>query len=154
MEQSGLLVERQGLTLPPIMTPSLDSCAAMHNNQQLTPPPMGPIALTPLKMSPAITLPRAAACPPIVTPLHEADKEPASTPPAKTEDSGAKNGDDMVTLFPRSKAGQSKPGGGRGPVVLTLELLEQFYGMPLHVAAKRLVRSAPTKMPVRCDLNP
>ena len=51
-------------------------------------------------------------------------------------------GDDIITLFPRRKAGQSRPGGGRGPVVLNLELLEQFYGMPLHVAAKRLVSTS------------
>ena len=49
------------------------------------------------------------------------------------------NGDDIITLFPRRKAGQTRPGGGRGPVVLNLELLEKFYGMPLHVAANRLV---------------
>lgn len=60
-------------------------------------------------------------------------KRPA---PAKRWDQ--QMGDDIVTLFPRRKAGQNRPGGGRGPVVLTLELLEQFYGMPLHVAAKRL----------------
>lgn len=50
-------------------------------------------------------------------------------------------GDDIITLFPRRKAGQTRPGGGRGPVVLNLELLEKFYGMPLHVAANRLVLS-------------
>mmetsp|Transcript_20846 Transcript_20846/g.51233 ORF Transcript_20846/g.51233 Transcript_20846/m.51233 type:complete len:218 (+) Transcript_20846:660-1313(+) len=47
-------------------------------------------------------------------------------------------GDGVVTLFPRRKAGQTRPGGGRGPVVLNLEMLEQFYGVPLHVAAKKL----------------
>ena len=62
----------------------------------------------------------------------------------KVDQNGA-SGDDIITLFPRRKAGQSRPGGGRGPVVLNLELLEQFYGMPLHVAANRLVSSfAPT----------
>ena len=55
---------------------------------------------------------------------------------------GMRMGDDIVTLFPRRKAGQTRPGGGRGPVVLTLELLQQFYGMPLHVAAKQLVDSS------------
>jgi hypothetical protein len=48
----------------------------------------------------------------------------------------------VVTLFPRRKAGQTRPGGGRGPVVLTLEMLEQFYGVPLHAAAKKLVRGS------------
>ena len=56
----------------------------------------------------------------------------------KVEQGGA-GGDDIITLFPRRKAGQTRPGGGRGPVVLNLELLEKFYGMPLHVAANRLV---------------
>lgn len=50
------------------------------------------------------------------------------------------SGDPIVTLFPRRKAGQIKPSGGRGPVVLNLETLEQYYGVPLHVAAKKLVR--------------
>ena len=54
-------------------------------------------------------------------------------------DVGGAGGDDIITLFPRRKAGQTRPGGGRGPVVLNLELLEKFYGMPLHVAANRLV---------------
>jgi len=47
--------------------------------------------------------------------------------------------DDKITLFPRRKAGQARSGGGHGPVILSLELLEQFYNMPLHLAAKRLV---------------
>jgi len=51
---------------------------------------------------------------------------------------GGVAGDDIITLFPRRKAGQKQSGGGRGPVVLNLELLEKFYGMPLHVAANRL----------------
>jgi hypothetical protein len=44
-----------------------------------------------------------------------------------------------VTLFPRRKAGDNQQEGGRGPVVLSVELLQSFYGMPLHVAAKKLV---------------
>ncbi len=44
-----------------------------------------------------------------------------------------------VTLFPRRKAGDNQHEGGRGPVVLSVELLQSFYGMPLHVAAKKLV---------------
>jgi len=52
------------------------------------------------------------------------------------------SGDPIVTLFPRRKAGQIKPSGGRGPVVLNLETLEQYYGVPLHVAAKKLVRKS------------
>mmetsp|Transcript_13756 Transcript_13756/g.27196 ORF Transcript_13756/g.27196 Transcript_13756/m.27196 type:complete len:219 (-) Transcript_13756:226-882(-) len=52
--------------------------------------------------------------------------------------SSSSSGDPVVTLFPRRKAGQSRPGGGRGPVVLNLETLEQFYCYPLHLAAKKL----------------
>lgn len=55
--------------------------------------------------------------------------------------SAASSGDPVVTLFPRRKAGQMRPGGGRGPVVLSLEMLEQYYGFPLHLAAKKLVSS-------------
>jgi hypothetical protein len=50
-----------------------------------------------------------------------------------------KNKED-VTLFPRRKAGQAPQEGGKGPVVLSVELLEKFYGMPLHTAAKELVQ--------------
>mmetsp|Transcript_12473 Transcript_12473/g.18126 ORF Transcript_12473/g.18126 Transcript_12473/m.18126 type:complete len:277 (-) Transcript_12473:302-1132(-) len=57
--------------------------------------------------------------------------------PTKVEQ-GSASGDDIITLFPRRKAGQTRLGGGRGPVVLTLELLQKFYGMPLHVAANQL----------------
>ena len=43
--------------------------------------------------------------------------------------------------FQGGRLGKHGRGGGRGPVVLNLELLEKFYGMPLHVAANRLVRA-------------
>uniref|UniRef100_A0A6U4N0Q2 RWP-RK domain-containing protein n=1 Tax=Hemiselmis andersenii TaxID=464988 RepID=A0A6U4N0Q2_HEMAN len=52
--------------------------------------------------------------------------------------SSTSSGDPVVTLFPRRKQGQKHPGGGRGPVVLNLETLEQFYCYPLHLAAKKL----------------
>ena len=45
-----------------------------------------------------------------------------------------------VTLFPRRKAGQASQDGGKGPVVLSVEVLRQYFGMPLHLAAKKLVR--------------
>ncbi len=51
-----------------------------------------------------------------------------------------KSKDDVLTLFPRRKAGQAPQEGGKGPVVLSVELLEKFYGMPLHTAAKKLVK--------------
>jgi len=73
-------------------------------------------------------------------------KRPPSPPPSAGVGSGGNlgqlsstsSGDPIVTLFPRRKAGQIKPSGGRGPVVLNLETLEQYYGVPLHVAAKKL----------------
>uniref|UniRef100_A0A7S0LX11 RWP-RK domain-containing protein n=1 Tax=Cryptomonas curvata TaxID=233186 RepID=A0A7S0LX11_9CRYP len=49
-----------------------------------------------------------------------------------------KSNEDVLTLFPRRKAGQAPQEGGKGPVVLSVELLEKFYGMPLHTAAKKL----------------
>ena len=58
---------------------------------------------------------------------------------SRNSESVKKNSED-VTLFPRRKAGQAPREGGRGPVVLSVELLAQFYGMPLHTAAKKLVR--------------
>lgn len=48
-----------------------------------------------------------------------------------------KSKEDVLTLFPRRKAGQA-PQEGKGPVVLSVELLEKFYGMPLHTAAKKI----------------
>ena len=67
--------------------------------------------------------------------------EPVSKPETKqirAADLSKKCKED-VTLFPRRKAGQAPQEGGRGPVVLSVELLEQYYGMPLHLAAKKLV---------------
>ena len=52
---------------------------------------------------------------------------------------GDKN--DAVTLFPRRKAGQAPQEGSQGPVVLSVQLLQKFYGMPLHLAAKKLVQT-------------
>mmetsp|Transcript_74963 Transcript_74963/g.201140 ORF Transcript_74963/g.201140 Transcript_74963/m.201140 type:complete len:167 (+) Transcript_74963:119-619(+) len=45
-----------------------------------------------------------------------------------------------VTLFPRRKAGENSHDGARGPVVLSVDLLKTYFGVPLHVAAKKLVR--------------
>lgn len=60
----------------------------------------------------------------------------------------AKKCKEDVTLFPRRKAGQAPQEGGRGPVVLSVELLEQFYGMPLHLAAKKLVSETDSFIPI------
>ena len=155
------------ITLPPILTPTLDHCMPM----QLTPPPMGPVAcLQHLQPSPVTMIPgvlsisgassMASHSPPIIAPLHVTEKTQPMKAPKGAAERGGGSGDDAVTLFPRRKAGQGKPGGGRGPVVLTLELLEQFYGMPLHVAARRLVRPDSSPLPsniahlpgpLRCD---
>mmetsp|Transcript_74966 Transcript_74966/g.201152 ORF Transcript_74966/g.201152 Transcript_74966/m.201152 type:complete len:250 (+) Transcript_74966:119-868(+) len=43
-----------------------------------------------------------------------------------------------VTLFPRRKAGENSHDGARGPVVLSVDLLKTYFGVPLHVAAKKL----------------
>ena len=140
------------ITLPPIVTPTLDHCMPM---QQLTPPPLGPVAClqhlqpSPVTMSHGVltisgAFSMASRSPPVIAPLATEKTQPMKAPKGAAERGGS--GDDTVTLFPRRKAGQSK-GGGSGPVVLTLELLEQFYGMPLHVAARRLVRPAPPPAP-------
>ena len=51
--------------------------------------------------------------------------------------------EDAVTLFPRRKAGQSRnDANNRKPLKLSVEVLETFYGMPLHIAARQLVRMA------------
>lgn len=74
------------------------------------------------------------------TMAHSTMLKSIATQPSQVSSGGiSAMGDGVVTLFPRRKAGQNRPGGGRGPVVLNLEMLEQFYGVPLHVAAKKLV---------------
>jgi len=95
-----------------------------------------------VRSSPAMPSPLLLARP---VPSRSGGKSPDRRSPEdrkvemKVDAGGGAGGDDIITLFPRRKAGQTRPGGGRGPVVLNLELLEKFYGMPLHVAANRLV---------------
>ena len=80
---------------------------------------------------------------PILKTAPEAMNEPCEFPIQIKSDGnyGGRQGKDItdVTLFPRRKAGENHQEGGRGPVVLSVELLQSFYGMPLHVAAKKLV---------------
>jgi hypothetical protein len=67
-------------------------------------------------------------------------------PPPSTQLDGIRNPETVkkvnqdVTLFPRRKAGQAPQEGGKGPVIITVDRLEKFYGMPLHIAAKKLVQ--------------
>lgn len=150
------------ITLPPIVTPTLLHCMPIH--QHLTPPPMGPGACLSPVMAPGQTMTMAAEATESANQVgrarHATEKtQPMTAPKGAAERGGG--GDETVTLFPRRKAGQSKPGGGRGPVVLTRELLEQFYGLPLHVAARRLVRpgpspasSIPTHLPLPFAMRP
>mmetsp|Transcript_18965 Transcript_18965/g.38532 ORF Transcript_18965/g.38532 Transcript_18965/m.38532 type:complete len:214 (+) Transcript_18965:239-880(+) len=114
--------------IPAIISSSTHQTKNVKLEKQLSPPPMGPIPC----VAPATTDP--------VNEAHQDSAPCTSTAkrPTATKRWDQQSGDDIVTLFPRRKAGQNRPGGGKGPVVLTLELLEQFYGMPLHVAAKRL----------------
>eukprot|EP00287_Rhodomonas_sp_CCMP768_P006334 CAMPEP_0196732362 /NCGR_PEP_ID=MMETSP1091-20130531/11796_1 /TAXON_ID=302021 /ORGANISM="Rhodomonas sp., Strain CCMP768" /LENGTH=79 /DNA_ID=CAMNT_0042075617 /DNA_START=68 /DNA_END=303 /DNA_ORIENTATION=- len=51
--------------------------------------------------------------------------------------------EEQPVIFPRRKAGQSKKNGskrrgGQAGVVVTLEILEQVFDMPLHRACKSL----------------
>ena len=76
------------------------------------------------------------------SPILKTAPEPCEFPiQIKSDGNGGRQGKDItdVTLFPRRKAGENHQEGGRGPVVLSVELLQSFYGMPLHVAAKKLV---------------
>eukprot|EP00293_Proteomonas_sulcata_P009792 CAMPEP_0184302898 /NCGR_PEP_ID=MMETSP1049-20130417/12754_1 /TAXON_ID=77928 /ORGANISM="Proteomonas sulcata, Strain CCMP704" /LENGTH=110 /DNA_ID=CAMNT_0026614297 /DNA_START=177 /DNA_END=506 /DNA_ORIENTATION=- len=50
---------------------------------------------------------------------------------------GAEEGAHNV-IFPRRKAGQNKKSGGKSGVVVTYEVLEQCFDMPLHKACKTL----------------
>jgi len=119
--------------IPAIISSSTHQTKNVKLEKQLSPPPMGPIPC----VAPATT--------DLANEVHQDSAPCTSTAkrPTATKRWDQQSGDDIVTLFPRRKAGQNRPGGGKGPVVLTLELLEQFYGMPLHVAAKRLVSARP-----------
>ena len=157
------------IVLPPLITSpqsgpqrglmTLESIAQTHHNGQHSANAGWP-QQTPAEISTSCPQPSlghvpasAGSCPADIraqaapSPARAGGKSPDQRSPQdkrmelKIEQSAA-GGDDIITLFPRRKAGQSRPGGGRGPVVLNLELLEQFYGMPLHVAAKRLVSSS------------
>jgi hypothetical protein len=43
-------------------------------------------------------------------------------------------------IFPRRKQGQHKKNGRKEGVVVTMEILESVFHMPLHKACKALVR--------------
>jgi hypothetical protein len=59
--------------------------------------------------------------------------------------------EEAITLFPRRKAGQSRDDSEfRKPLKLSVEVLESFFGVPLHIAARQLVRrsdSVPARPP-------
>eukprot|EP00286_Rhodomonas_abbreviata_P023600 CAMPEP_0181315290 /NCGR_PEP_ID=MMETSP1101-20121128/15293_1 /TAXON_ID=46948 /ORGANISM="Rhodomonas abbreviata, Strain Caron Lab Isolate" /LENGTH=298 /DNA_ID=CAMNT_0023422481 /DNA_START=172 /DNA_END=1068 /DNA_ORIENTATION=- len=58
--------------------------------------------------------------------------------PTPARDSPVSGDDTQNVIFPRRKAGQSKKSGGKAGVVVTLEVLEQVFDMPLHRACKTL----------------
>jgi len=51
-----------------------------------------------------------------------------------------------ISIFPRRKAGQSGIGSNRPPVVITRDVLEEHFNMPLLSVCKKLVR-IPSSMP-------
>ncbi|EKX49985.1 hypothetical protein GUITHDRAFT_151353 [Guillardia theta CCMP2712] len=120
------------ITLPPILTSSLLNFKAEMPQHFKLPHLNSPLQGTLGCLAPIKTQPFAPSQE-VLPHMSTAEKTVDIT-----TSNGGSNNDDIITLFPRRKAGQSRPGGGRGPVVLTLDLLEKFYGMPLHVAAKRL----------------
>ena len=54
----------------------------------------------------------------------------------------AAQGDSGNVIFPRRKQGQHKKHGRKEGVVVTMEILETVYHMPLHKACTALVRHA------------
>ena len=46
-------------------------------------------------------------------------------------------------IFPRRKQGQHKKNGRKEGVVVTMEILETVFHMPLHKACQALVRALP-----------
>eukprot|EP00287_Rhodomonas_sp_CCMP768_P003508 CAMPEP_0196733534 /NCGR_PEP_ID=MMETSP1091-20130531/12541_1 /TAXON_ID=302021 /ORGANISM="Rhodomonas sp., Strain CCMP768" /LENGTH=431 /DNA_ID=CAMNT_0042076911 /DNA_START=137 /DNA_END=1435 /DNA_ORIENTATION=+ len=48
------------------------------------------------------------------------------------------SGDNEVTIFPRKKAGQDKLGSNRPPIVITREVLENYFDMPQQLVCKKL----------------
>lgn len=61
-----------------------------------------------------------------------------SSKPSSSASLSPVNADDQPIIFPRRKAGQSKKNGSKAGVVVTLEILEQVFDMPLHRACKSL----------------
>jgi hypothetical protein len=121
------------ILVPAILPSPLSQSKDIKLEKQLSPPPMGPIACVAPGASSEGSDSHDGSH------LASAPSTATAKRPAPSKRWDQQTGDETVTLFPRRKAGQNRPGGGRGPLVLTLELLEQFYGMPLHVAAKQLV---------------
>jgi hypothetical protein len=120
----------------------------MQQSAVLTLPPLSVLLKEGLKgalqreISPNL-IPQSSACTPITSSVLLEHKEAYEMPVPSKSDSNSigRSGKDIqdVTLFPRRKAGENHQEGGRGPVILSVELLQSFYGMPLHVAAKKLV---------------
>ena len=53
-----------------------------------------------------------------------------------------------ICIFPRRKAGQSGVGSNRPPVVITREVLEKNFNMPLLSVCKKMVRSPSRTLPL------
>jgi hypothetical protein len=53
-----------------------------------------------------------------------------------------------ISIFPRRKAGQSGIGTNRPPVVITREVLEEHFNMPLLSVCKKLVSVSPCVLPL------
>ena len=134
-------------TLPPLSV-LLKDCLKDLNNAavarpgQFTSPPISPPSLP---VAPIQVSPQPEHSPELHGNFLHNDREtsPVRTPPAQNI-----HADEAVTLFPRRKAGQNCHEAGRGPVVLNIELLQTLYGMPLHIAAKKLVK--PPASSFRC----
>ena len=79
-------------------------------------------------------------------------KKKGSKPQKKAASGGGKSNEALVkpaieyadiSIYPRRKAGQSGIGSNRPPVVITRQVLEEHFNMPLLSVCKKLVRSCP-----------
>ena len=73
------------------------------------------------------------------SPASRARDEPMVKPAAEYAD---------ISIFPRRKAGQSGIGTNRPPVVITREVLEEHFNMPLLSVCKKLVSVSPCVLPL------
>jgi hypothetical protein len=99
-----------------------------------------------------VTAPKEPASGKAASSAVSATKKRVSKPQKKAVSGTGKSKDALIrsaaeyadiSIYPRRKAGQSGIGSNRPPVVITRQVLEEHFNMPLLSVCKKLVRSRP-----------